>query len=160
MNSKGFQSLLERPTWSKDVVVWVGSRDALSSALENKSHLEIDLLDLFPEDESLPTSRESRAELLREKLDGKLQEIKPSASERLVLRVANASLLARYGVGLQSFYDWFGGSQTLAVLEINRMNTLQLPADSADAVSFDSDWLMEYFRPLLAKPDNLCAEVV
>jgi hypothetical protein len=160
MNSKGFQSLLERPTWSKDVVVWVGSRDALSSALENKSHLEIDLLDLFPEDEALPTSREVRAELLREKLDRKLQEIKLSASERLVLRVANAALLARYGVGLQSFYDWFGGSQTLAVLEINRIKTMQLPADTADAVSFDPDWLVEYFRPLLAKPDNLCAEVV
>ena len=159
MNAKGFQALLERPAWSKDVVVWVGSRDALSGALEKKSHLEIDLLDLFPEDESLPTSREERAELLREKLDTKLQELKPSGSERVILRVANAPLLARYGVGVQSFYDWFGGSQTLAILEVNRMKSLELPADTAEGVSFDADWLVEYFRPLLAKPDNLCAEV-
>jgi|SRR6516225_252119 hypothetical protein len=159
MNSKGFQNLLEGTTWSKDVVVWVGSGDALSAVLENKRHLEIDLLGLFPEDESLPTSREDRAQLLKQKLDRKLREIKPSGSERLILHVLNAPLLARYGVGLQYFYDWFGGSQTLAILEINRVKSVQLPSDATEAISFDPDWLVEYFRPLLAKPDNLCTEV-
>jgi hypothetical protein len=159
MNLKGFKALLERPSWSKDVVVWVGSGETVGAVLENRSHLDLDLLDLFPEDEALPASREDRADLLRRQLDQQLRELRPTGSDRVVLRVRNAPLLARYGVGLQSFYDWFGGSQTLAVLEINRTKPVRLPCNSAEKVNFDPDWLVEYFRPLLAKPDNMCAEV-
>jgi hypothetical protein len=158
MNPKGFRALLERPSWSKDVVVWVGNSDGLATLLGNTNPLELDLLDLFPPDEALPVSRADRADLLRRRLDKKLQELKPAGPQRTVLRVRNAPLLARYGVGLQAFYDWFGGSHTLAVLEINRTKAVRLPGQAADKVHFDPDWLVEYFRPLLAKPDNICAE--
>jgi hypothetical protein len=159
MNLKGFQALLDRPSWSKDVVVWVGSGEVLGSALEKARQVELDLLDLFPEDEALPASRDDRADLLRGQLDAKLQQVRPTDAERIVLRVRNAALLARYGVGLRSFYDWFGGARTLAVLEINRTRPVQLPSAVTANITFDTDALVEYFRPLLAKPDNLCVEV-
>jgi len=157
MNPKGFKAVLDRPSWSKDVVVWIG--DGLGNVLEGTHHKVLDLLDLLPDDESLPSDREDRADLLRRNLEQKLVELRPADSERAVLRVRNAALLTRYGVGLQSFYDLFGGAQTLAVLEINRAKSVQLPGTVAGTIDFDPDWLVEYFKPLLAKPDNLCVEV-
>jgi hypothetical protein len=159
MNLIEFRSLLDRPSWSKDVAVWIGNGAALSELLQNMNKQDLDLLELFPDDEALPVTRDDRAELLGHRLDQTLQAIRPAGPERMVLRVRNVALLARYGVGLQSFFDWFGGSKTFVVLEINRVKAVALPESIMGSIGFDADWLVEYFRPLLAKPDNVCVEV-
>ena len=158
MSVAQFKAILDRPTWSKDLVVWVGDREALDHVLVAFKQQELDLLDLLPDDEALPAAREDRAELLDRELDKRLQAAKPPGTERVILRVRNAAVLAKYGVGLQRFYEWFGGSHTLAVLEIDRLRPVTLPTGVASVLKLDTKWLAGYFRPMMAKPDRLFVE--
>lgn len=153
-----FKAILERPTWSKDVVVWVGDRESLDHVLGGIKQLELDVLEMMPEDEALPTGKEDRAELLDRELDKRLQAMKPQGNDRVVLRVRNVAVVAKYGIGLQRFYEWFGGSHTLAVLEIDRLRPVTLPDSVVGVVKLDTNWLVGYFRPMLAKPDRLLVE--
>jgi hypothetical protein len=160
MSLQDFKAILELPSWSKDVVVWAGSRNTLDQMLEGMNKLEIDLLDLFPDNEVLPVGQEDRAELLDRKLDKHLQTLKPKGTARVVLRVRNAALLARYGVGLQRFYDWFAGSRSLTVLEVGQLRPIALPSHCAGIIEFDSNRLVAYFKPLLSRPDRLFVETI
>jgi hypothetical protein len=158
MSLQTFQSLVQRPDWSKNVLVWIGAPAALEPVLQGTTQVQLDLLDLFPENDGLPAARDERAELLEQRLKQHLQQIRPTGDERVVLRVRNAALLARYGVGLRCFYDWFAGSRTLTILEIDRLRPLDLPGTVADSLRFDPDELVRYYRSLLHRPDHLCIE--
>jgi hypothetical protein len=96
--------------------------------------------------------------MLQQHLDQYLRQTRPAGDERVVLRVRSAGLLARYGVGLRSFYNWFAGSHTMTVLEIDRIKPAALPDTVAEAIRLNQDTLMNYFRSLLHHPDNLCGE--
>jgi hypothetical protein len=158
MSLQTLQNLVQRPDWSKNVLVWIGDRAALAPALQGTTQVELDLLDLLPDDDSLPPARDERTELLQQRLEERLRQLRPEGSERVALRVRNAALLARYGVGLRSFYNWFGSSRTMTVLEIDRLKLINLPDTVAGAIHFDPDQLVNYFRPLLPRPDHLCTE--
>jgi hypothetical protein len=158
MNLQTLQNLVQRPDWSKHVIVWIGDRAALEPVLQGTRQVQLDLLELFPEDDALPPGQDDRTELLQERLNECLRQKRPSGDERVVLRVRSAGLLARYGVGLRSFYDWFAGSRTMTLLEIDRMKPAALPDTVAEAIRLDSDTLANYFRSLLHRPDNLCSE--
>ena len=158
MSLQTLQNLVQRPDWGKNVVVWVGDRAALDPVLQGTAQVPLDLLDLFPEDEALPAARDERAELLQERLEQHLRQLRPEGAERVVLRVRNAALLARYGVGLRSFYNWFAGSRTMTVLEVGRVKPVPFPDTVAGTLRYDPDWLANYFRPLLPRPENLCTE--
>lgn len=64
MSIQDLKAIMELPTWSKDVVVWAGSHNTLDQMLEGMKQLEIDLLDLFPDNDVLPVGQEDRAEAL------------------------------------------------------------------------------------------------
>lgn len=158
MSLQALHSILQRPIWSKDVAVWIGSRGPLDEALQGFRQVLLDVLDLLPEDEKLPAARDDRVELLREQLDQQVRRLRPEGEEPTVLRVRNAALLARYGVGLRSFFDRFAGSRTMTVLEIDPVKPVTLPATVADTLRLDAGSLVNYFKPLLFRPDNLCVE--
>jgi hypothetical protein len=158
MSQQVLRDILQQPVWSKDVVAWIGSREALDDALQGFHQLRLDLLDLLPDDVELPAARAERGELLQQRLDQQLQTMRQTAPERCILRVENAALLARYGLGLRSFFDWFAGSQRMSVLEIGRIRAATLPETVSEAVRFQPDWLAQYFRQHLNRPDHLCIE--
>jgi hypothetical protein len=158
VSPSGLKELIHRPAWSKEIVVWVGSIDKLDTILEGMTQIKLDLLDLLPDDEELAASREARAELIQQGLEKFLRERKPKGGGRLILRVRNAALFARYGVGLQSFFDWFSGSRTLTILEIEQLKNVTFPATLTGVVRADPNWLLQYFKPLLAHPDRICQE--
>jgi hypothetical protein len=158
MSLQTLQNLVQRPDWSKNVLVWIGDRAALASALVGTTQVDLDLLDLLPDDDDLPPARDDRTETLRQRLEERLRQLRTDGKDRVALRVRNAALLARYGVGLRSFYDWFGGSQTMTVLEIDRVKPINLPGTVAGAIHLDPDELANYFRRLLHRPDHLCIE--
>jgi hypothetical protein len=158
MNLPTLQNLVQRPDWGKNVVAWIGDRASLDLVLQGTVQVELDLLDLLPEDDALPPAKEDRGEMLQQHLEQHLRQVRPAGSERVVLRVRNAALLACYGVGLRSFYNWFASSRTMTVLEIDRVKPFALPATVAGALRLDADGLANYFRSLLHRPDHLCTE--
>jgi hypothetical protein len=158
MNLAALQNLVQRPDWGKNVVVWIGDHAALDPVLQGTAQVHVDLLDLLPKDDALPSARDDRADLLQQALKQRLRELRPAGNDRVVLRVRNGALLARYGVGLRPFYDWFAGSQTMTVLEIDRIKPTGLPDTVAETLRVDADRLANYFRDLLHRPDNLCTE--
>lgn len=159
MNLSDFKHLLDRPAWSKDVIVWIGSPDKLDEQLEGRNVVRLDLLNLMPDDDILPSAREERAQLIQRALEKKLREEKDRVVNRTILRVENAALLARYGVGLQSFYDWFAGAHTMTVLHIDRIKKIELPETVDGAIALGQDRLPSYFNPLLSNSRNLYVEV-
>ncbi len=115
MSAIALRTLLNAPFWSKDVAVWGGSPQALDDLLSGCLRLDLDVLDLLPEDENLPSASEDRAELLCQELQKYLLSKRPDNGSRVVLVVHNPSILVRYGVGLQAdnadvnFVDFWGG---------------------------------------------------
>jgi hypothetical protein len=158
VNPQALKSLLNAPFWSKDVAVWGGSHQALDDLLSGCKRLDLDVLDLLPDDENLPSASEDRAELLRRELEKYLLSKRPDNGSRVVLVVHNPSILVRYGVGLQPFYDWFTGNKCLTILALDRPKAIDLPTTVAATLRLESDWLLDQLRSLLAKPDNVFVE--
>jgi hypothetical protein len=158
MNRDQLKDLIRQPLWSKQVVVWMGERTTLDSLLAGVEQRELDVLDLIPDDESWPRAKDERAHWLRDRLDHDLRALKSGLPDRTVLRVRNAALLAKLGTGLRPFYDWFAGSDTMTILEVDPVSPLVLPDTVANSVRLDPDWLADSFRPLLARPDYLCVQ--
>jgi hypothetical protein len=158
VNPKALETLLNAPFWSKDVAVWGGSPQSLDDFLSGYSRIDLDVLDLLPDDDNLPSTSEDRGELLRRELEKYLLSKRPNNGSRVVLVVHNSSILVRYKVGLQPFYDWFAGNKCLTVLVLDRPKKIDLPTTVAATLRLESDWLLDQLRSLLAKPDNVFME--
>jgi len=158
MNPEQLKELVHQPLWSKQVVVWIGERCHLDQLLQGKSQRQIDILELLPEDETWPSDPDDRADWLRRRLDKVVQDLRPSGPERVILRVRNAALLARLGIGLGPFFDWFAGSSTMTVLEVDPVKPVRLPDSVTGTIRVDPDWLANRFRAWLSRPEHLCVE--
>jgi hypothetical protein len=159
MTPQQLQERLRQTVWSKDVIAWFGRRNTLDGLLHDLPQVGLDILDLLPEDDALPTAFDDRNELLAARLEGCVRQMRPPDGGRAVLRVRNAALLQRYGIGLGAFFDWFAGSHTMTVLEIDRPGIpARLPETVADSLRLDPNTLVSYFRSCLQRPDNLCIE--
>lgn len=108
-------ALLKQRTWDKEVILWLGPEKPLLDACSLTNHIVLDLLDLFDSD-SLPLDDEETHDALRELLRDRLKSIPKGPDKRTILIVRSIGLLARYGVGLKEFYDWFIGSHTAVAL--------------------------------------------
>ena len=141
------KSLVEQRTWEKEVVLWVGAESALLKLLGSVHYIPLDLLDLFDED-NLPMDDEETRQYMIAALGTRLQAIPTGPGSRVVLVVTSIGLLARYGVGLREFYDWFCGDFSMVILQLQRtLEETQWP----DEVSCDSDRLLGYFQEPLVK---------
>ena len=135
------KALLKQRTWDKEVLLWHGSEKPLISALGSAKHLVLDLLDLF-QPGSLPSDDDSTKDALREQLRQRLRSIVKGPDNRPVLVVKSIGLLARYGVGLKEFYDWFVGSHTILILLLEDMPE---KSEWPDEVRCDPKRLPSYF---------------
>ncbi len=135
-------ALTRQKTWDKDVVLWVGTEQALLYSLGQTPYAMLDLLDLFNE-ECLPMGeKETRAQLLHS-LRHKLQSLQVSAERRTVLAVKSIGILARYHVGVREFYEWFCGDFAMVVLILDGiLDERAWPEE----VACDADRLLKYFN--------------
>ena len=108
-------ALTRQKTWDKDVVLWVGSENALLHTLSQTPYAVLDLLDLFDE-ECLPLDNEETQAHLRRDLRRQLQSLQVGSERRTVLIVKSIGLLARYHAGVREFYEWFCGDFAMVVL--------------------------------------------
>ena len=67
-------------------------------------------------------------------------------------------ILATIGTGLQPFFDWFAGSSTMTVLEVDPIKPILIPDTMTGVVRVDFDWLSNRFRDWLSRPEHLCTE--
>ncbi len=158
MSVEELRQLVGQPLWSKQVVVWMGERSRLDPILQCHAQRVIDILELIPEDESLLTDPEDRRDRICGRLGEVVKDLRPSGPERVVLRVRNAAILAKLGTGLGPFFDWFAGSNTMTVLEIDPVKPVRLPDSVAGTIRVDTDWLANRFRSWLSRPEHLCVE--
>jgi len=136
------RSLLKQRTWDKDVLLWLGSEKSLLDELGTLNKVVIlDLLDLFDRD-NLPVDDDETRDSLRERLRQRLKAIPRGPDNRTVLVVKSIGLLARYGIGLKEFYDWFVGSHTVVALVLEG---LPEKTDWPEEVRCDAKRLFGYF---------------
>ena len=88
-----------------------------------------------------------------------MKALRPSGPDRIILRVRNAALLAKFGTGLGPFFDWFAGSNTMTILEVDPVKPVRLPDSVAGTILVDFDWLANRFRGWLNHPEHLCVEI-
>jgi hypothetical protein len=140
-------SLLQQRTWDKEVALWVGPEAALLNLIGAVPHSTLDLLDLFDEDK-LPMDDDETRQQLAASLASRLRAMPTGADHRLVLIVKGIGLLARYGVGLREFYEWFCGDFSMVVLVLDGLvDDTTWPEE----VFCDSDRLPTYFQEPLVK---------
>jgi hypothetical protein len=159
MTPEQLRDLVDQPLWSKQVIVWIGERSRLDQLLQGKSQRLLDVLSLIPDEIQWPSDPEERADCLRFRLDEAVQSLRPAGPGRVVLRVRNAALLAKLGTGLEPFFDWFAGSSTMTVLEVDPIKPIHIPDTIAATTRVDFDWIANQFKAWLSRPEHLCIEV-
>jgi len=122
------------------VVLWRGTDPDLRQAVADAKCVELDLLDLFDENQLPADDDEARRELTMAARSW-LQKLDGTHGNKRVLIVRSAGLLARYGVGLKEFYDWFCGDFGLVIIAMGRAG-----ADVAwpESVILERDRLFSY----------------
>lgn len=135
------RAILTQRTWDKEVLVWLGSEKSLIEAMGATKCVSLDLLDLFDVD-NLPIDDDETKDALKDRLRSHLKAMPKGPNNRTVLLVKSAGLLARYGVGLKEFYDWFVGSYAMVVLLLENTSG---QIDWPDEVRYDAKRLLDYF---------------
>ena len=153
MSAEELGKLVHRSSWSKDIVVWVGSDSGLADAVGGVPVVSLDLLDLVPDTGDIPVADSERVELLRSRLDARLREIWEQETARAILRVSNIPLLSRYRVGLRPFFDWFTGSNRMVILVLPaEMRETRLPTHLEKDIKLDCSDVIGYFDSSLRDP--------
>jgi hypothetical protein len=145
------EDLLRQKTWDKEVVLWLGSESRLKDLLSNHNVHELDILDLF-DPNNLPSDDDETRTHLTQALRSRLENLNATARNSIVLVVRSCALLARYGVGLKEFYNWFCGDFGMVIMPLNHpKGDLALPEN----VLFEKDRLFNYF----SEP-GMCSRIV
>lgn len=145
------KNLLRQKTWDKDVVLWLGSDAALKDVLSQCNTQELDILDLFDVD-NLPSDDEDARARLTTSVRQHLQGLQPTARSKIVLVVRSGGLLARYNLGLKSFYDWFCCDFGMVIITLARAaEKMTWPS----SVVIDDNQLYDYFTGI-----GMCNRVI
>jgi hypothetical protein len=153
MSAEELGKVAHRSSWSKDIVVWIGSDSGLAEAVRGVPAVSLDLLDLVPDTGDIPVADSERADLLRSRLDARLRQIREQETGRVILCVSNIPLLSRYRVGLRPFFDWFTGSQKMVILVMpGEMQEMRLPTHLEKDIRLDCADVIDYFDSCLRDP--------
>jgi len=97
--------LVAQRTWDKELNLWVGPECQLRAALEEGKLETLDLLDLMADD--VPADDDDARLYLARAIRQYVKSIPREIGQRMILIVLSAALLAKYGVGVRGFYEWF-----------------------------------------------------
>src|SRR5262249_42706027 len=103
--TEGLSQLMSQRTWDKELNLWVGPEKDLRAQLEGVRIDTLDLLDLIVGD--FPAEDDDIRLYLARAIRQHVRSIAREHSQRMVLIVLSPGLLARYGVGVREFYEWF-----------------------------------------------------
>ena len=132
--------LVNQRTWDKELNLWVGPERELRARLEGVKLETLDLLDLIVGD--VPADDDDIRLYLARAIRQHLKSISRERGQRMVLIVLSAGLLARYGVGVREFYDWFCDDFSMVFLVIEgRCSDIQWPEE----VQCHPNQMIDYF---------------
>ena len=132
--------LLSQRTWDKELNLWVGTERQLRERLEGMRLETLDLLDLIVGDVS-PDDDDVRLQLARA-IRQHVKAIPRERGQHVVLIVLSAGLLARFGVGVREFYEWFCDDFSMVFLVVEgRCSDVEWP----DEVECHPNQLIDYF---------------
>jgi hypothetical protein len=132
--------LLSQRTWDKELNLWVGPERELRALFQGVRIETLDLLDLIGSD--VPADDDDIRQYLGRAIRQHLKSIPRQPGQRLVLIVLSAGLLARYGVGVREFYEWFCNDFSMVFLVIGgRCPDMPWPEE----VECRSDAMIDYF---------------
>jgi hypothetical protein len=103
--SDELSQLMSQRTWDRELNLWVGPDRELRVLLQGVKLETLDVLDLIAVD--VPADDDDIRQYLALALRKHLKSLSRERGQRRVLIVLSASLLARYGVGVREFFDWF-----------------------------------------------------
>jgi len=132
--------LVRQRTWDKELNLWVGPERLLRAQLEGLRLETLDLLDLIEGDASTDDD-DVRLQLARA-IRQHLKTIPRERGQQVILLVLSAGLLARYGVGVREFYEWFCDDFSMVFLVVEgRCTDVEWPDD----VECHPNQLIDYF---------------
>ncbi len=133
--------LLCQRTWDKELNLWVGPEQQLLALLDGVRHETLDLLDLIEGD--VPADDDDIRRYLAQAIRNRLKSISRERGQRMVLIVLSAGLLARYGVGVREFYEWFCDDFSMVFLVVEgRCSEMHWPEE----VECHPNQLIDYFK--------------
>lgn len=150
--------LNERPKYGKRVFAWVGSQDKLYAVLPSEITKPINISGLQFHQNSEDVKRD-----IRNTLNNKLQEITAGLRSQQILVVEDAVLLARYGVEITGFYDWYVGDKTMVIFLIPDLDKAESRMqDICDigggCIEFKKEKILRYFGSHIGD-ENIIKEV-
>ena len=140
LETTAISNLVCQRTWDKELNLWVGPEKLLRAQLDGLRVEALDLLDLIEADVS---DDEDDVRLhLRRAIRQHLNSIPRERGQHVVLIVLSAGLLARFGVGVREFYEWFCDDFCMVFLVIDgRCTDVEWP----DEVECHPNQLIDYF---------------
>lgn len=140
LQAKELSQLLGQRAWDKELNLWVGPEPELRALLDGVKIETIDLLDLIEAD--CPADDDEIRLYLARAIRRRLKSVSREPGQRMVLVVLSAGLLARYGVGVREFYDWFCDDFSMVFLVVEgRYVGIQWPEE----VECRPNQLVDYF---------------
>jgi hypothetical protein len=132
--------IVSQRTWDKELNLWVGPERQLREQLEGLRVETLDLLDLIVGDVSADDD-DVRLQLARA-IRQHVKAIPRERGQQVVLIVLSAGLLARYGVGVREFYEWFCDDFSMVFLVVEgRCTDVEWPEE----VECHPNQLIDYF---------------
>jgi hypothetical protein len=132
--------LVAQRTWDKELNLWVGPERELRTLLHGVKLQTLDLLDLIVGD--TPSDDDDIRRYLALAIRQHVKAISRQRGQRMVLIVLSAGLLARYGVGVREFYEWFCDDFSMVFLVIEgRCSDMHWPEE----VECHPNQLTDYF---------------
>lgn len=120
--------LIAQRTWDKELNLWVGPERQLRAALEGGKLETLDLLDLIADD--VPADDDDIRLYLARAIRQYVKSISREKGQRMILIVLSAGLLAKYGVGVREFYEWFCDDFSMVFLVVEgHCSNIHFPED-------------------------------
>lgn len=138
--SAELSQLVSQRTWDKELNLWVGPERLLREQLEGLRVETLELLDLIVGDVSADYD-DVRLQLTRA-IRQHVKAIPRERGQHVVLIVLSAGLLARFGVGVREFYEWFCDDFSMVFLVVGGRCT---DVDWPEEVECHPNQLIDYF---------------
>lgn len=147
---KNIAEFKTRPIPGKHIYVWNDEKSPLLQLTEAEFTEQFDLALEIGVDENRANERIVRREI-EKALENRLSQLYSEVQKRggqQILVVLSANLLARYGIGLTVFYNYYIGDRTMVIFVVPKpkdLNSLTFP----EYIEYDANETLKYLTNLV-----------
>jgi hypothetical protein len=156
MEPDAFKSLLARfaqrpvpPLAGRHVYLWYGELPALHALMPSGLSVHLDLWDLARSLPRTPLAVDEARRVLQAAIQPWLEDHAPQAGVQRVVLVTGATLLARYHVPLNAFFNWAGEAQMFVFVLPPHETAFRPQRPLPPYVDFNSRATLDYLQTKL-----------